>query len=273
MPEPLQLVALLRQFGLRPHKSLGQHFLADDDILARIAAAGDLTPAETVLEIGPGLGTLTRHLAERAGRVLAVELDAALVPLLRQVIASYPNVEIIQGDILAMPLGNLAFHKVMGNIPYNITSPILRHVLEAPVKPARIVLTVQWEVAQRITARPGQMSLLAVSVQVYGKPTIVERIGAGAFYPAPQVNSAIVQIEPYPAPLVAEAERPQFFAVARAGFAQRRKQLRNALRAGLPHSAEQITTALAQAGIESSRRAETLTIAEWARLAHELGNR
>lgn len=283
MPQPLDVKRLLAQAGLRPKKRLGQNFLADDRILARIADAAELTPEDDVLEIGPGLGTLTRHLAERARRVIAVEVDAALIPLLHQVTAPYANVEIIHGNILNFPLSTFylssssliphpSSFKIVANIPYNITSPILRHLLEAPLKPALIVLTVQLQVAQRITARPGQMSLLAVSVQFYGKATVVGKIEAGAFYPAPQVDSAIVRIEPYSRPAVEVSDTDQFFAVVRAGFSQRRKQLYNALAAGLGRPRSQIAVALEQAGVDGRRRAETLSLEEWGRVARQIPN-
>jgi 16S rRNA (adenine1518-N6/adenine1519-N6)-dimethyltransferase len=274
MPLPVNVKELLRQFGLHPRSSLGQNFLADDHVLARIAGAAELTPQDQVLEIGPGLGTLTRHLAERARRVVAVELDASLIPALRHTLASYPNIEIIHGDILQFPISNFQSpgYKVVANIPYNITSQILRHLLEADVKPGLIVLTVQLEVAQRITATPGQMSLLAVSVQLYGKPSIVGRIGAGAFYPPPKVDSAIVRIEPYGQPPVDAPDSNRFFAVVRAGFSQRRKQLHNALAAGLARPQAEVAAALERAGVDGRRRAETLSLEEWARLAHQISN-
>lgn len=272
MPQPVNLKELLRQFGLHPRSSLGQNFLADDHVLARIADAADLTPKELVLEIGPGLGTLTRHLAERAQRVVAVELDASLIPVLRHILTPYPNVEIIHKDILQFEIANWKFHKVVGNIPYNITSQILRRLLEADVKPGLIVLTVQLEVAQRITAAPGQMSLLAVSVQLYGRPSIVGRIGAGAFYPPPQVDSAIVRIESYARPPVDVPDPDHFFAVVKAGFSQRRKQLHNALAAGLARPQAEVVAALERAGVDGRRRAETLSLEEWARLAHQIPN-
>ncbi len=269
VPQPVNIPELLRQFGVRPRKSLGQNFLVDEQVLARIADAAELGPEDEVLEIGPGPGTLTRHLAERARRVVAVELDASLIPILRQVTAPYANVEIVHGDILQVSLAGFPFstYKVVGNIPYNITSQILRRLLEAKVRPALIVLTVQLEVARRITAAPGQMSLLAVSVQLYGRPAMVGRIGAGAFYPAPQVDSAIVRIEPYVTRPVEVSDPDGFFALVRAGFAQRRKQLHNALASGLARPPAEIAAVLERAGVDGRRRAETLTLEEWARLA------
>lgn len=272
-PPPLPWPRYLKARGIRPRKGLGQHFLIDERILARIAEAAELAPGEWALEIGAGPGTLTRHLALRADRVVAVEIDERFLPVLREVLAPYPHVTIVHGDILALDPPTLVEghpYRVVGNIPYFITSAILRHLMEAALKPRRIVLTVQWEVAHRITAGPGAMSLLAVSVQVYGRPRIVERIKAGAFWPRPEVDSAVVVIEPYERPAVDLGDPDWFFAVVRAGFGQRRKQLHNALAHGLRLPDAAVRAAMAQAGIDPARRAETLSLEEWARLSAAL---
>ena len=177
MPKPLDMPQLSREFGLRPKKSLGQNWLVDESALSRITAAAEITRQDVVLEIGPGLGVLTRHLAEGAGRVIAVELDAALIPPLSRSLADYANVTIVQGDILQFSpsalvggpdsSSSLVPYKVVANLPYYITSAVIRHLLEADVPPSLIVLTVQLEVAQRIAAAPGKLSLLAVSVQLW----------------------------------------------------------------------------------------------------------
>jgi 16S rRNA (adenine1518-N6/adenine1519-N6)-dimethyltransferase len=263
--------ALLHRFAIQPKKSLGQNFLVDEAALARIVAAADLGPEDTVLEIGPGLGTLTRRLAEAAGRVIAVELDDRLIPALRYTLAPYRNVEIVHGDILELDIGQLLGHgsasyKVVANLPYYITSAVLRRLLEAPLRPTLMVLTVQLEVAQRLTAGPGDMSLLAVSVQVYGQPHIVARIKAGSFYPTPKVDSAVVRIDLYAQPVMPLEDVDGFFEVVRAGFGERRKQLRNALSRGLNRNAQDIALALQQAGVDPSRRAETLSLDEWVRV-------
>jgi len=270
---------LLSRFGLRARKSLGQNFLVDDGALDRIVAAAELSREEVALEIGPGLGTLTKRLARTAGRVVAVEIDPHLMPVLRDALAAYPNVQLVHGDILQLDLAALLAdrqtirpvrYKVVANLPYYITSAIVRHLLEAAFKPSRLILTVQHEVAQRLTATPGDLSLLAVSVQFYGRPSIIARVPAGSFYPAPQVDSAVVRIDVHPQPPVAVEDVDRFFDVVRAGFGQRRKQLHNALKAGLPAPAEAIAAALAQAGIDGRRRAETLTLEEWAALTRAL---
>jgi len=285
---------ILHEFDIRPKKSLGQNFLVDRRSLGRIVEAAELGREDVVLEIGPGLGTLTHLLAEKAGRVIAVELDQRLVEILSQTLADCPNVKIVQGDILQLdpaelirnatppapprapalsnlqsPISDLQF-KVVANLPYYITSAVLRHLLTAALRPKLVVVTVQWEVARRITAAPGDMSLLAVSVQFYGRPRIVARIKAGAFYPSPQVDSAVVRIDLHPQPIVEVDDVDSFFEVVRAGFAQRRKQLHNALAAELALPPDEVTQALDRAGVTPRRRAQTLSIEEWARVWREM---
>ncbi len=269
--QPLDIRGLLTQFNLRPKKGLGQNFLVDEKALARVTAAAELMPSDTVLEIGPGLGSLTRHLAEAAQRVVAVEIDPALLPVLEHTLQAYTNVEIIREDILALDLVRRvnppAGYKVVANIPYNITSAVIRYLLEAPAKPARIVLTVQREVAERIVAQPNDMSLLAVSVQFYSQPSIVTRLPGGAFFPPPDVDSAVVRLDVFPTPAVAVDDVSQFFRVVKAGFSQKRKQLRNSLGGGLQLSSAQVDALLAQAGVSPQRRAETLSLPEWGAVA------
>jgi len=267
---PLDVRGLLRRFNLHPKKSLGQNFLVDEAALVKVVEAADLARADTVLEIGPGVGSLTRHLAAAAGRVVAVELDEALLPALQEVLKPYRNVEIISGDILRLQPSAFILqpsYKVVANIPYNITSAVLRHLLEAETKPSLVTLTVQREVAQRLCAQPDEMSLLAVSVQFYSAPRLVARIPAGAFYPRPEVDSAVVRLEVFQSPPIAVADTGRFFQIVKAGFSQKRKQLRNSLSAGLRLEAEQVEAWLAQAGVNSQRRAETLTLEEWGALA------
>lgn len=272
---PLNVPVLLKQFQLRPKKSLGQNFLVDEGALAKVASAADLTASETVLEIGPGLGSLTRHLAAAVQRVVAVELDQTLLPALAQILQPYPNVEVIHGDILQVRLAELHLppaYKVVANIPYYITSAVLRQLLEAETRPSRIVLTVQREVADRICAQPGDMSLLAVSVQFYAQPQIVARIPAGAFHPIPAVDSAVVSLDVLAQPAVPVTDADHFFRVVKAGFSQKRKQLRNSLSGGLRLEASVVDEHLTHVGIDPKRRAETLTLAEWGALAEILPN-
>ena len=269
----MDIKPLLRQFNLHPKKSLGQNFLVDEHALSAIVRAAKIMPDDVVLEIGSGLGCLTRHLADAARHVIAVEIDRALVPPLRAVLSARPNVSIVEGDILQLDLARVLEpspgYKVVANIPYYITSAIIRHLLEAEVKPQAIVLTIQWEVAQRIVAQPDDMNLLAVSVQFYGTPHIVQRIPAGAFYPTPDVDSAVVRIDLPDQPRVKVKDVNAFFKVAKAGFGQRRKQLHNALKAGLGRSAEEIDRGLREAEIDPKRRAETLTLEEWGKLSDQ----
>jgi 16S rRNA (adenine1518-N6/adenine1519-N6)-dimethyltransferase len=265
----LNVPELLRNYGLRPDKRLGQNFLVDPNALAQVLQAAEIDGEASVLEIGPGLGALTRLLARRARRVVAVELDANLLPPLYQVLAPYPNVEIVQGDILAHDPARLmgeASYRVVANIPYYITSALIRHLLEAQLKPQRLVLTVQREVAERICAGPGDLSLLALSVQVYGKPQIAARIPAGAFYPAPKVDSAVVRVDLSDQPAIPERDLEVFFRLAKAGFSQKRKTLRNALAGGLRLTTAQSSQLLEAAGIDPMRRAETLSLEEWGKL-------
>jgi 16S rRNA (adenine1518-N6/adenine1519-N6)-dimethyltransferase len=267
---PLNVAALLRQYGLRPHKSLGQNFLQDESALQKIVGVADLDPADAVLEIGPGLGSLTRHLALAARTVTAVELDQNLFPALNAVIAPYSNVRLVHGDILELnpaELMDASDYVVVANIPYYITSAVTRHLLESTSHPRRVVLTVQREVAERICAGPGDMSLLALSVQVYGKPSIAKTIPAEAFYPAPKVDSAVVKIEIYPEPVIPSARLDLFFRLAKSGFGQKRKTLRNSL--GALVGRDQAESMLAAAGIDPMRRAETLSLEEWGRVSEQ----
>lgn len=270
---PLNVAALLRAHGISPKKRLGQNFLIDDATLTRIVQAAEVPPESSVLEVGPGLGSLTRHLALAARRVVAVELDAGLIPLLESVLRDAPNVEIVQGDMLKIDPARLMGedgYLVVANIPYYITSNLIRHLLESERQPSRMVLTIQREVAERITASAGEMSLLALSVQVYGSPRVVARIPAGAFYPAPEVDSAAVRIDLYPQPVIPHQHIHTFFRIIKAGFSQKRKTLRNALSAGLALSGEKTAHLLEAAGIDPRRRAETLALDEWKTLTETL---
>lgn len=268
----LNAAALLRQHGLRADKALGQNFLQDPAALEKIVQAAELAGDDSILEIGPGLGSLTRCLAASAQTVTAVELDASLIPVLRTVLAPHPNTRIIEGDILHFSPADLSLpedYLVVANVPYYITSAIFRHLLETHPRPRRIVLTIQKEVAQRICAAPGGLSLLALSVQVYGNPRIAANIPAGAFYPAPKVDSAVLRVDLYPQPLIPLPRLERFFQLAKAGFSQKRKTLRNSFSAGLRISTSEATRLLEKAGIDPMRRAETLSLDEW-RLLSEI---
>ncbi len=263
---PLNAAAVLRQFGLRADKSLGQNFLQDPIALERIVTAAEITLQDTILEIGPGLGSLTRYLAAAARHVTAVELDERLLPALGQVLAPFHNVRIVQGDILKVPPATLVSESgylVVANIPYYITSAVMRHLLSFSLRPRRMVLTIQREVADRICAEPGDLSLLALSVQIYGHPRIAALIPAGAFYPVPNVDSAALRVDLFEQPIIDDESIETFFRLAKAGFSQKRKTLRNAMAAGLRMQANQVETLLREAGIDPQRRAETVSLAEW----------
>ena len=267
---PMDAEALLKRHHLHAHKGLGQNFLQDPFALEAIVAAAEIQPTDKVLEIGPGLGSLTRYLAVSAKEVIAVELDEKLIPPLKTVLAPYQNVHMIQGDILKLAPNDLIAENdylVVANIPYYITSVVIRHLLESEPKPRRIVLTIQKEVAQRICARPGDMSLLALSVQVYGAPRIAAQIPAEAFFPAPKVDSAVLVVDIYPTPLIKEELLGKFFRLVKAGFSQKRKTLRNSLSSGLHISPTHAAELLTRANIDPQRRAETLGIDEWQRLS------
>ncbi|HEX7620160.1 MAG TPA: 16S rRNA (adenine(1518)-N(6)/adenine(1519)-N(6))-dimethyltransferase RsmA [Anaerolineales bacterium] len=269
---PLNIPALLRRYDLRPSKGLGQNFLQDNQALQKIVSAAGLEPEDSVLEIGPGLGSLTRYLALSARSVTAVELDRKLFPALESVLAPYNNVRLVQGDILKLDPAEImeaADYVVVANIPYYITSVVIRHLLETEPRPSRVVLTVQNEVAERICAVPGKMSLLALSVQVYGKPVIGPIIPAEAFYPAPNVDSAVLCIELYPQPIISDGNLDIFFTFIKAGFSQKRKTLRNALSGGLRIAPIESEGLLLAAGINPQRRAETLSLEEWGELCKQ----
>lgn len=269
----LDIPALLREYDVRPSKRLGQNFLSDNDALQKIVATAKLLPSDTVLEIGPGLGSLTRCLALSASDVTAVELDQHLFPVLKAVLATHANVRLVQGDILKLDPSALIKRPgyiVIANIPYYITSAVIRHILESELKPRRVVLTIQKEVAQRICAEDEKMSLLALSVQVYGKPAITAQIPAEAFYPSPKVDSAVLAIEIYPQPIIAEARLDKFFSLIKAGFSQKRKTLRNSISAGLRMTPADTELFLNSAGIDPQRRPETLNLEEWGKLTENI---
>jgi len=271
--------SLLAQFGLRAKKGLGQHFLVDGRVLKRVVAAADLTPKDTVIEVGPGLGVLTQELAQRAGRVIAIEADSEMVSALGEIVARSPNLTVIHGDIMHIdPVSLLASpgagevsvsYKVVANIPYYITSAVLRRFLEATCQPTLMVVMVQKEVGKAIVAQQGDMSLLAVSIQFYGRPSIVARVPARSFYPPPKVDSVILRVDVYEKPPVSVPSIRAFFDTVRAGFSAPRKQLRNSLAQGLVVGTQETADLLQRAEIDPRRRAETLSIEEWGRLCRE----
>jgi len=269
---PLNAANLLKKYGLRADKRLGQNFLQDPYALEKIVKAAEIHPTDTVLEIGPGLGSLTRYLAAAAQEVVAVELDDKLFPPLEAVIAPYNNIQLLHGDILGVEPKEIIQQQdylVVANIPYYITSAVIRHLLESNPKPRRIVLTIQKEVSERICAGPGDMSLLALSVQVYGQPRIAARIPAGAFYPAPKVDSSVLVIDIHSAPVVPLDLLDTFFLLIKAGFSQKRKKIRNSISAGMHQFPAETEKLLRAADIDPQRRAETLDLEEWGKLSYQ----
>ncbi|NTU43076.1 MAG: ribosomal RNA small subunit methyltransferase A [Nitrospirales bacterium] len=248
-----------------PKKSLGQNFLFDPSILRRIIAASGTTSDDTVVEIGPGPGRLTLILANAAKRVVAIELDRDLCADLQEQAKAYPNLEVICGDALQYPFEEIEPFRVVANIPYYITTPIIFRLLEARGKLRSLTLTIQKEVAQRIVAKPGgkDYSSLSVALQYYGVPKLAFIVPRGAFRPVPKVDSAVIHLEILPAPRVQVLDEPTFFRVVRAAFSQRRKTLSNSLKAAFGDVKDLIVAT----GVDPVRRAETLSIEEFGRLA------
>lgn len=264
--------ATLRRWGLSPRKVLGQHFLLSRRVVDTILQAAAIQPEDLVVEVGPGLGVVTLELVQRARRVIAVELDRELALALERELGA-ANLQVVCADARQVSISELtgdAPYHLVANLPYYAASPILRRFLEAPHPPTRAVVMVQREVAQNMAASPGAMTLMSVGIQLWGKPTIVEYVPPGAFYPPPKVTSAVVCIEVYPRPAVAVDDPKEFFSVVRAGFSAPRKQLRNALAHGLGVSPARAVALLEKAGIAPALRAATLSLEEWGALYREV---
>lgn len=269
--------AALRSLDLRPSRGMGQNFLISSQVLETIVTAADLGDHDVVLEIGPGLGVLTWELLPHVAQVVSVELDKRLVARLHEEFSEATNLTIVQGDILDLAPQTLVpqmsseqptTYKVVANLPYAITSPVLRHLLEAEQQPDLIVVLVQWEVAQRITAQPGALSVLAHSVQLYAEPEIVARVTADSFFPEPEVDSAVLRLRVRQHPALPMDQVDQLMRVIKAGFLHSRKKLLNALPGGLAAfgmriAKEQIVDVLEASQVDPSRRAETVTLEEW----------
>jgi 16S rRNA (adenine1518-N6/adenine1519-N6)-dimethyltransferase len=255
----------LRRLGLIPRKYLGQNFLVDPDVLARILEVADIGPADTVVEVGPGLGVLTHELVQRAARVVAVEKDPDLVAILQRALKDAPNLELVLGDVLRFDpaaYGVKSPYLVVANLPYYVTSPTIRRFFEEVARPTALVLMVQREVAERMVAKPGEMSLLSVSVQYYAEARLSAIVPPEAFYPIPKVESAVVRLDVLPRPVV-DVDTPSFFRMVQAGFSQPRKQLHNTLAQRLWFPTGGASQALHAAGIDPQRRAQTLSLQEW----------
>lgn len=265
---------ILKTFHLRASKRMGQNFLIDGAIVRGIVEAAEIAPGDRVLEIGPGIGTLTQGLAEAGAQVVAVELDRKLPEVLAHTLQGYDNVRIHQGDILRVDLRELmgeGSYKVVANLPYYITTPILMTLLERRLPITKIVTMVQKEVAERMTAPPGgkDYGALSVAVQYYTEPEILLEVPPNSFLPAPEVDSVVISCRLRESPVVQVRDEKVFFRVVRAAFGQRRKTLSNALR-GAGFEKGSVQKALAQAEIDSARRGETLSLEEFARLSDRI---
>jgi 16S rRNA (adenine1518-N6/adenine1519-N6)-dimethyltransferase len=265
---------LLKKYNIYPSKRLGQNFLVDEGVFKKIIEAANLLKDDIVLEVGPGIGNLTLELAKRVKKVIAIEKDSGMIEVLRINLKNFKNVEILKGDALKIIGHKLSAtasilwprYKVVANIPYYLTSPLIRKFLEAKNQPKEMVLMVQKEVAQRICAKPPDMSILAVSVLFYAKPEIISFVSKKSFWPSPKVDSAIIRI----APLINADKKlintDLFFRVVRAGFSQPRKQLVNNLSHGLKIDKEKVRNWLLEIGVQPSQRAETLNVKDWINL-------
>ena len=266
---------LLLKYGSRPSKGMGQNFLVNKQVLKKIITAADLKKEDTILEIGPGIGTLTMGLADIVKKVVAVEKDRYMCQILKETLKDYKNIEVINNDILKTNLELPKQYKLVANIPYYLTSPLIRKFLEIKYPPEFMVLMVQKEVAQRICANPPNMSILAVSVQFYAKTKIISYVKKENFWPKPKVDSAIIKITPNStenrSPL-ANGERfsSSFFRIVKAGFSQPRKQLGNNLSNVLKLDKQQINLWLLKNKIKPTQRAETLSVDDWVKLSEFL---
>ena len=296
---PKNTISILKRHGFTNRKAYGQNFLVDKHILDKILTAAEIEKTDHVLEIGPGIGTLTGHLAERAGTVVAVEIDKRLIPILHETLAGHDNVSIIQADILKIPVTEQIFNagppessdspfrgsrietlrddeesspiKVVANLPYYITSPIIMALLEGDVRFGSITLMLQKEVAQRMLAGPGtkDYGAFSLAVQYHAAVEIIATVPPSCFIPKPAVESAIVRLRPHPAPPVDVADEAFFFGLIRAAFGQRRKTLANALMGAkdLGLKRENIIRALHTMELAESIRGEALTLAQFATLS------
>jgi len=269
-----KIIERLDKLGLKPSKGLGQHFLIENAAYQKIVAAGQIERGEVVLEVGPGLGTLTEVLLEAGAEVIAVEKDRKLISFLESEFKE-KNIKIIEGDILEMNPKELGLqdrgYKVIANIPYYITSKLLRNIFELWPQPKLLVLLVQHEVAHRIMAKPPHLNILAISVQYYAKPKIISKVSRQSFSPPPDVDSAIIQLTSTDKKPDREAEK-RFFRVVRMGFSSKRKKLANNLSAGLKIDKKLTEKILSEAGIGLDSRPENLTIDQWQKIAEIVHN-
>ncbi len=278
---PQETIAVLQKYNFAFQKKFGQNFLIDPRVLEKIIKAAEITEDDCVLEIGPGIGTMTQHLACAAKKVIAVEIDRALIPILQDTLSGWNNVKIINEDVMKVDLAKLAEEenggkplKVVANLPYYITTPIIMGLFENHVPLKSITVMVQKEVADRMQVGPGtkDYGALSLAVQYYAKPYIVANVPPNCFMPRPKVGSAVIRLERYEEPPVKVKDEKLMFRIIRASFNQRRKTLANGLKnsAELDFTKEEIAAAIAGIGKEPGVRGETLTLEEFARLADEL---
>jgi len=262
--------SLLKSRKIGAKKRLGQHFLVDQGAISTLVSAAKLTKADTVLEIGPGIGVLTQEFCKKAGKVVAVEFDSQVAEILRQTCGGCKNLQILNQDILDLNLGDRGIrlkneqYQILANLPYQITAPTLRKFLEADIRPSQMVLIVQREVAEKICASPGKMSILAVSVQFYSAPEIIKTIPASSFWPAPKVDSAIVKIVTRDmGPVTRNVDEKQFFRIVKIGFSSPRKKLYNNIKSGFKIQTQEAQNWLENAGVDPNLRPQELSIKEW----------
>jgi len=269
-----QIKSLLQKYNLKPNKTMGQNFLINEDTLEKIIKAADLNKNDLVLEVGPGLGILTKELSKKAKKIITIEKDKQMVEALKQELKDYENIEIIHGDVLEILRGRslkcIHFkerplsYKVIANIPYYLTSHLIRMLLELENQPEEITLLIQKEVAQRICTSSPKMNLLAISVQFYGKPKIISYIPKENFWPKPEIDSAIIKITDIRKPENINIKK--FFKLVKAGFSSPRKQLINNLSQNLSVNKEEIKKALTECNLNIQARAENLEIKDWVNL-------
>lgn len=282
LSNPQVTIETIKKHGFDFQKKYGQNFLIDGRVLEKIMDAADITKEDCVLEIGPGIGTMTQYLAERAGKVLAVEIDDKLIPILRETLSEYQNVQIIHGDVMKLDLNKLVQEenqgkpiKVVANLPYYITTPIIMGLFEQHVPLDNITVMVQKEVADRMQVGPGtkDYGALSLAVQYYAKPYIVANVPPNCFIPRPNVASAVIRLTRYPEPPVKVRDEKLMFKLIRASFNQRRKTLVNGIgnASEVPYTKDETAQALEALGFSPTIRGEALTLEEFAKLSDELG--
>lgn len=262
----------LKKMGLFAKKEFGQNFLINNQILQKIADSAELSPTETVIEIGPGPGGLTQKLISQAKKVIAVEMDTDMIKLLENNLGNPPNLEIVNQNALEY-IPTIQDYKITANIPYHITSPLLRHyLLETKNKPSKVVLMIQDEVAQKITD-PKNLSLLSIQVKIFGEPKYLFQVPSEDFYPAPKIDSAVISIDAFPEPLIESHVIESFFKTVKLGFSQKRKKLMNSFLASNRYSKKELENIFQQVNIDPNRRPQTLSIPEWKELNRVLNSR